>query len=522
MRIEPTGCVPVTVTFSYITDTYQEFVVPAGHTSATIECWGAEGSNAVFGSAPAGKGGYIKAVNVPVTPGETLRIYLGEHTSNENGGFNGGGEGGVFTSPGGGGGGGTDVRRAPYGLADRLVVAGGGGGPGAETNNDPGAGEGGDGGYAEGEDGDPPSFGNGVPGHGGTQTAGGTSNSTPRCFFGTPLGAQPGALGVGGDAENGSGCTGPGCGGGGGGYYGGGGGQQSSLGTAGSGGGGGSSAVLAGTLADYSNGTRSGHGQAAITFHCAADFNPILLPWDWLLWADPNTGYPNAAGPPWPRSWTTPSDGGVLAAWPNIIVADTGDDDWGSLSGSPALWRASVGAFNNEPTVELDGSDQHDFERFGGITRNQPFTFISIMRYTGPTSSPTGRALWWTAGSTAWNVAVTTDGGPGLKWRMGGSSNVYGSAVDSSPHLLIFEVNGSSSNIELDGTTTVAGPASIGSGSLSPGSPGFKSLTLGAFASLNGTSWQGDIALAGVIPRLLTTDERDDLIAWSQGFYGTP
>ena len=140
-------------TFEY-TGAYEEYVVPTGVTSLRVRAEGGAGSgyDGGGGNTSGGKGALVDAV-IPVTPGETLRVYVGgrgEDNSNGPtpgaGGFNGGGNNYSYI---GAGGGGTDIRRSPYGLADRLVVAGGGGGGtglsySAEDNL------GGDGGYPNG------------------------------------------------------------------------------------------------------------------------------------------------------------------------------------------------------------------------------------------------------------------------------------------------------------------------------------------------------------------------------------
>jgi hypothetical protein len=56
-----------------------------------------------------------------VIPGEVLQLNGGGAGGPGGGGFNGGGAPGPDAA---GGGGASDVRRAPYGLADRLIVAG--------------------------------------------------------------------------------------------------------------------------------------------------------------------------------------------------------------------------------------------------------------------------------------------------------------------------------------------------------------------------------------------------------------
>jgi len=220
----------------------QSYTVPPGVTSLTVEAWGAQGGFTY--NDQGGHGAYVKS-SIPVTPGETLYIFVGGNgDSFSTPGWNGGGHGADASGgTGGSGGGATDIRRAPYGLADRLVVAAGGGGRGSGDGGRPG----GDGGITTGSNGLTGYFGMG--GTGGTQTAGGVNG---------------GALGLGGDAL-GPGSVGVGfsygqaAGGGGGGYYGGGGGTGE-----GSSGGGGSSHT-SGTLLASTAGARSGHGRLKIS-----------------------------------------------------------------------------------------------------------------------------------------------------------------------------------------------------------------------------------------------------------------
>lgn len=122
-----TCLVSIRDTFNF-TGAPQTFVVPSGVTVLTMEVWGAQGganwvNNTNFG-------GYTKA-DVPVTPGSTLYIYVGGQPTTTAGGYNGGGAG---DGAGKGGGGGTDVRTSGNTYADRLIVAGGGGGAGYWSN----------------------------------------------------------------------------------------------------------------------------------------------------------------------------------------------------------------------------------------------------------------------------------------------------------------------------------------------------------------------------------------------------
>ena len=172
-------------TFNY-TGKAQSFKVPSGISQVTVKAQGASGPSGQptsYCKFTGGNGGIVKAT-IPVTPGETLAIYVGGEgggdgsncSPNGAGGFNGGGDGGngVSGGSGTGGGGASDVREGGDSLTDRVVVAGGGGGGGV-FNGLYGAGSGGAGGGKIGGNGSATSSdspaGNG--GYGGTQHHGG-------------------------------------------------------------------------------------------------------------------------------------------------------------------------------------------------------------------------------------------------------------------------------------------------------------------------------------------------------------
>lgn len=234
-----------TTAFSF-TGAFETWVVPTGITTITVDAYGAAGGTGNDVAQAGGLGARV-VCDVAVTPGETLRVYVGgvgtksQLSANAGGGFNGGGTGtgsGGFHG-GGGGGGGSDIRRSPFGLADRLASAGGGGGGGFHS-------VGGGGGFSSGIAG---AGANG--GGGGTQSAGGAGGGGSISGFAGALG-QGGNAGVGGFA-----------GGGGGGLYGGGGGGGTS-GARHAGGGG--STQTTGVNSTTTNATRSGNGALDITY----------------------------------------------------------------------------------------------------------------------------------------------------------------------------------------------------------------------------------------------------------------
>ena len=205
------------IPYSY-TGANQTFVVPSNVTRIRVSLNGAGG-----GGPKGGAGGLVSGI-LPVTPGETLTVIVGQ--GGELFGANtygGGGAGGDSAS----GGGRSAIQRAG---AD-IVTAGGGGGFSQYNNPSFPTYRGGNGGGSTGEDGQAD---NNYNGKGGTQSAGGAGGPS----------SGSGSLGTGGNGFFG--------GGGGGGYYGGGGGtiNNFSSGTQGGGGGGGSSFVanLSGTV----------------------------------------------------------------------------------------------------------------------------------------------------------------------------------------------------------------------------------------------------------------------------------
>lgn len=198
-----------------------------------LECWGAQGGNAVLGSYTGigGKGGYSVGTLVVDTDTQLYIMVGGQGTFNSGsgaataGGFNGGGAGYNYSTEytAAGGGGASDIRIGQNSLFARVIVAGGGGGSGVYSTT---AGTGGYGGGTSGGTGSVVYSSYGV-GTGGTQTSAGTCNGG---------GQNNGSASFGIGASKTSGSSGYNGAGGGGGWYGGGcGGAVSNCGGGGSG-----------------------------------------------------------------------------------------------------------------------------------------------------------------------------------------------------------------------------------------------------------------------------------------------
>lgn len=239
------------ITYGYTGDV-ELYVVPSCVSQLEIELKGASG-----GGSNGGNGSTVTGI-IEVVEGEILEIRVGGEGGCPSAGYNGGGEGGNAggANAGCGGGGASDIRIGGSALADRVLVAAGGGGMGG-GNTDADAGEAG---CNDGGEGDSP-FGQG--GNGATQNSGGAGGPP---WIGSGNDGDGGGLGFGGDGAIDP-CygVGPG-GGGGGGYYGGGGGGSDCFasGTLGGGGGGGGSSL---TPAEFLcvGGNVSGQGSIVIT-----------------------------------------------------------------------------------------------------------------------------------------------------------------------------------------------------------------------------------------------------------------
>lgn len=240
-----------TTTFNF-TGSAQTYTVPPCVTQIEVVVAGAKG-----GGPLGGNGATVTAI-IDVTPGQVLQVNVGGQGGCPAAGWNGGGSSFFGQGPSCGGGGASDIRIAPFGIANRLVVAAGGGGQGGGNPTNV---AGGIGGCAIGLPGTA-AFGTG--GGGASQFNGG-GGGTPYAFPGTNGGI--GSLGQGGNGGQDNCASNSHGGGGGGGYYGGGGGGPDCISSTtfvgGAGGGGGSSLVPAG--GGCTQGNNTGNGYVTIT-----------------------------------------------------------------------------------------------------------------------------------------------------------------------------------------------------------------------------------------------------------------
>lgn len=411
--------------FTY-TGSHQSFVVPVGVTSIEVDLYGAAAGAARFGNRVKG--------TLAVTPGDTLRIYVGG-----TGGFNGG------ASPGGGGA--TDIRATPYALADRLMVAGGAGAFGLNGLNNTGGATTGGGASAGGNGG------TGGSGAGGTAGAAGSNDVPGTAGTAGSLG-NGGAGGAGGnDYPNGIGGLG---GGGGGGYYGGGGGGGGAvdqLGASvdvyvGGNGGYGSNYLGAATSTLVQSAVRSGNGLATLTFVSNVAPN-APVPSD----PAPGANVDLAAGYTFAAPFSDPNPGDTLTAVAfRIKVNGTGtwdywDDGLGALVSSE-VWNPTSDAEVAIPAAILsngvtydwgiayedDHSNQSDYSTTQTVVGNTKPTVV-IDGPTDPVTDTSKPPITWTSSDpesdtrTDFQVIIETGspgGVPGFGTQVGSSGITSG------------------------------------------------------------------------------------------------
>lgn len=263
-NVSKTSC---TITFPYSGD-YYVWTPPADIRTMNISLSGAQGGRS-------GGNGSKTNATFKTLPTGNLYVYVGGQGSSGNGaagGYNGGGAAGSGHGDEGSGGGATDIRTSTA-LADRIAVAGGGGGTGGWV--------GGTGGSAGGTTGAAGGNGQGLGGAGGTLAAGGAGGIS---FGASTTNGVSGSLGQGGagGSANTPGTTVAGGGGGGGGYFGGGGGGADTdpVGVDGGGGGAGSSYVNTTKLntVSYYSAFQAGNGTASITYNLGPAVSSFTAP----------------------------------------------------------------------------------------------------------------------------------------------------------------------------------------------------------------------------------------------------
>lgn len=199
-------------------------------------------------------------------------------------------------------------------------------------------------------------------------------------------------------------------------------------------------------------------------------------------------------------TYTPPADGGTVTVAPNNL--GTAGGTW-TIGGTPT-WRAS--AFNGKPAVEFQGAGKRLSK--GRSADAAIRTFVAVARCMGTSDSD----IWDT--DTSGRSLFDASGG---SWRFYSGSVGTIQTANTSLHLFIGEYSTASGTHKfwLDGTLV---SSTINAGTQPAGVNTYIAHMPNGAANADGTQ----IAYLGFIPRVLTAQERADLLAWAQSNYGTP
>jgi hypothetical protein len=227
----------------------------------------------------------------------------------------------------------------------------------------------------------------------------------------------------------------------------------------------------------------------------AVPFSPLDVPWHTVFWADQIAGL---------------ADGDPVAQWDDL--SGNGRHASQPTASQRPLYRPAYAPLGGRPAVVGDATD--DFLRTAPFSTAlpQPTTIVvvGVLPAAGNSTFVDGVA------SGAARQAVYNGWSPGYvsMWAGAGTNVNSTTAINATPsrRLYVATFAGASSELWVDGTVR---------GSGNPGGNGLGGVTLLSF--FDGSNAMGAaVSFVGVLPRALTFQERDGLLAWSQNHYGTP
>jgi len=227
--------------------------------------------------------------------------------------------------------------------------------------------------------------------------------------------------------------------------------------------------------------------RATIVRPAVGTFSPLSIPWQDAYWA---------SGPVFQALGL--SNGASLSTWPT----ETGTGaDMALNAGTAPLYLTPDSSFNNRPGVSTLAATAYMLKT-GAFTLTVPWTVVAISRRVGGNSSP----HWAGAQNTsAANAGLS-------RAQFNASTGISHTNVTDVGHIREGLCNGASSAIYTDGNLEVTGTTSNTN----------TQRTVFARANIPTSPLTGVVTFVGYLDRALTTQERTDLVAWSQSFYGTP
>lgn len=219
-------------------------------------------------------------------------------------------------------------------------------------------------------------------------------------------------------------------------------------------------------------------------------FDPTSIGWHTAFWA---------SGPLFQAQAL--ADGASVAT----INDETGNGHTASQATAgkkPVLRSTGLGG---KPAWEFDGVD--DFAQTGSFTAiGQPATIVLVCQFLA--LSGTNEPIDGIGSSNRMIVFSNATS----RYSINAGTSIAAGTTNTSPHALIAEFNSAANDTLLvDGTNVITGEA---------GSQSATGLTLGA--RFDGTAGFANVrtAFVGLIGRVLTSTERQNLDTWAQDFYG--
>lgn len=230
------------------------------------------------------------------------------------------------------------------------------------------------------------------------------------------------------------------------------------------------------------------------------DFDPLSIPWVHAYSAD---------GPEFVALGL--SNGASVTNMPD----EAGSDDL--TNNSNVTYTAADSGLNNKPTVVISNTNfANRLQKLTlGTAVTAPFSVAMVARWSSIGAS------WFFDGGNSNSTRNQLGFSNTPQYRIFSDGTTFEQSVDggtpstTAPHLMIAEFASAAHKVIVDGTQVISGNA----GTLISNCVG---ITIGNDYSLNTHDATLKVPFVGVIDRALTTQEKTDLLSWSQGRFGTP
>lgn len=202
------------------------------------------------------------------------------------------------------------------------------------------------------------------------------------------------------------------------------------------------------------------------------------------------------------------TDGGLCDSWADRVgaLAMTG------ATTQRPIFRATSSNFNGHACIEFDGSNDRLFVNNTPASNAQPNTVFCVFKMLALPASGVLASI--TDNDSGSRHAIYAHGTTPEFRGYAGTVVASGIGANTNLHLAIFDANGASSTLQLDGTTSSAFNAN---------SQSLKGFYVGAAPGAGGTQPANvQIAFVGWLDGAMSSGDKTTLRSWAQSYYGTP